>query len=93
MRRNRSISRSNPDNKWRNNRTTTSPFLQALVMDLGKDHRRLLISQKERQLDSMVPSGESTQYYSWSITGKKRVEPKLDQISRSNYQFMVWEKS
>lgn len=35
-----------------------------ITMDLGKDHRKLLISQKERQLDLMVPSGESTQYYS-----------------------------
>lgn len=35
-----------------------------ITMDLGKDYRKLLISQKERQLDLMVPSGESTQYYS-----------------------------
>lgn len=49
-----------------------------ITMDLGKDHRRLLISQKERQLDLMVPSGESTQYYSWSIVGKKQLN--LNQI-------------
>lgn len=31
-------------------------------MDLGKDHQRLLISQKERQVDIMVPRGESIHY-------------------------------
>lgn len=41
----------------------------------------------------MVPFGESTQYYSRSTVGKKRVEPKSDKISRSNYQFTVWVES
>lgn len=40
-------------------------------MDLGKDNQRLLISQKERQLDTMVLPGESTQYYLWSVERKK----------------------
>lgn len=31
---------------------------------LGKGHQRLLIFQKEGQLDIMVPFGEGTQYYS-----------------------------
>lgn len=38
----------------------------------------------------MVPPGESTQYHPWSVLAKK-IERKSDQISRSNYQFIVWD--
>ena len=42
-------------------------------MDLGKDNQRLLISQKERQLDTMVLPGESTQYYPRSVVERKKI--------------------
>lgn len=39
----------------------------------------------------MVPPDESTQYHPWSVLAKK-TEPKSDQISRWNHQFMVWDR-
>lgn len=42
-------------------------------MDLGKDNQRLLISQKERQLDTRVLPGESTQYYLRSVERKEKL--------------------
>lgn len=47
---------------------------------------------KERQLDIMVPPGQSMWYHKWSGLAKKKIEPKPDQVYRSNYQFMVWDK-
>lgn len=40
---------------------------------------------KERQLDIMVPPGQSMWYHKWSGLAKKKIEPKPDQVYRSNY--------
>lgn len=56
------------------------------IMDLGKGHQWLLMSQKERQLDIMISPGESIQYHSWEVLAKE-TEPKSDQIPGSNYKF------